>query len=444
MKAKPLQMFDFAMIASVLILGTLSVIFIYSSAFDSSGTMQDKLKTDYIKQIIWASGGLLSMVVLALLDYRKFKRYIPWLAAVTVVLLAVTLKFGRISHGARSWLSFGPINLQPAEFAKISFTLFLAWYLDKYRKHSDLKRFAIALLILVIPLGLILKQPDFGSAMVYIPIFIIVCFMADIPLRYLFIILLTGGLAVVLAVLPVWQEKIYKQPFFLVSILGNKRLFMIVVAATLMVALIGALGLLLFKKRYFYWIAYAFGIIFASLLLSVVARKFLQEYQVMRLIIFLDPYVEAKKSGWNIINSRIAIGSGQFTGKGFLLGTHSHYRYLPEQSTDFIFSILAEELGFIGCMIVFIAYFMILIRIVFVARNTTDYFGCLICTGFLAMFFFHFMVNVGMTMGIMPITGIPLPFVSYGGSAFVTNSIALGLVMSVRSRRLDFSATGYI
>ncbi len=444
MKTKPLQLFDFAMIASVLILGTLSVIFIYSSGIDSSGVMQPKHRLDYIKQIIWCVAGLIAMLVLAIIDYRKLKRYIPWLAGFSVLLLIFTLKFGIISHGARSWINLGPINLQPAEFTKVSFTLFLAWYLEKSRKDSGLKRFLISLLILALPIGLILKQPDFGSAMVYIPIFIVICFMADIPIRYLVLFLMTGMLTVILAVLPAWQEKIYQKPFLLVNILLNKRLFMIVAAATLMVAFIGALGLLLFKRKYFYWIAYAFGCIFVSLLLSVVARKFLQEYQVMRLIVFLDPYVDPKKSGWNIINSRIAIGSGQFTGKGFLMGTHSHYRYLPEQSTDFIFSILAEEFGFLGCMLVFAAYLMILFRIISTARNTTDYFGNLISAGFLGMFFFHFMVNVGMTMGMMPITGIPLAFVSYGGSAFVTNSVALGLVMSVRSRRLDFSIAGIV
>ena len=442
MKVKPLQLFDFSMIASVLVLGTLSVIFIYSSGIDSSGMMQDKRSMDYIKQILWCSAGLISMLVLALLDYRKLKRYVPWITGFTVALLMFTLKFGHESHGARSWINFGPIKLQPAEFAKISFTLFLAWYLDKYRKHSHIKRFIISLFILFIPMGLILLQPDFGSAMVYIPIFIVICFMADIPVHYIIMFLLTGVIAALLAVLPAWQEKIYQKPFLLVNLLNNKRLFMIVAAATLMVALIGALGLILFKKKYFYWIAYIFGIVFVGLILSVVVRKFLKDYQVMRLIVFLDPYVDAKGAGWNIINSRIAIGSGQFTGKGFLMGTHSHYRYLPEQSTDFIFSILAEEFGFLGCMAVFASYLLILLRIVSVARNTTDYFGNLISSGFLGMFFFHFMVNVGMTMGIMPITGIPLAFVSYGGSAFLTNSLALGLVMSVRSRRLDFSVAG--
>ncbi len=157
----------------------------------------------------------------------------------------------------------------------------------------------------------------------------------------------------------------------------------------------------------------------------------------MRLIVFLDPSVDPLGSGWNIIQSITAIGSGGFSGLGFLQGTQSHYRFLPQQSTDFIFSILSEEWGFVGGLTVFSLYLVIMIRGIIIIRKTENRFGTLIATGIVSMFLFHFTVNVGMVMGIMPITGIPLLFLSYGGSSLWTALSATGLLMSINMRRLD-------
>ena len=155
-----------------------------------------------------------------------------------------------------------------------------------------------------------------------------------------------------------------------------------------------------------------------------------------RLIIFLDPNIDPLNAGWNIIQSMTAIGSGGKTGLGFLKGTQSHYSFLPEQSTDFIFSILAEEWGFIGGLLVFGLYAIIFLRIFFIIQKTSDLFGKLIVSGVVAMLFFHFVVNIGMVMGFMPITGIPLLFLSYGGSSLWTAMIAIGLVIGINLRQL--------
>jgi rod shape determining protein RodA len=155
----------------------------------------------------------------------------------------------------------------------------------------------------------------------------------------------------------------------------------------------------------------------------------------MRLIVFLDPYVDPRGSGWHIIQSITAIGSGGLSGRGFLQGTHSQYQYLPEQSTDFIFSILSEEWGFFGGIIVFALFLLILMRLLRITRHTVDSFGSYIVAGLVSMYAFHFLVNVGMTMGIMPITGIPLLFVSYGGSALVSSMAGIGLTLRVLVRR---------
>jgi len=167
------------------------------------------------------------------------------------------------------------------------------------------------------------------------------------------------------------------------------------------------------------------------------AQKVLKEYQVMRLIVFLDPNIDPLKSGWNIRQSITAIGSGGLTGKGFLQGTQSHYRYLPQQSTDFIFSIISEELGLLGSLFIFLLFFIILFRMAFFLKNIRDFFSCGIIAGVFGIILFHFMINVGMAMGIMPITGIPLIFLSYGGSSLLAISVALGFVLGIGARRFS-------
>jgi rod shape determining protein RodA len=157
----------------------------------------------------------------------------------------------------------------------------------------------------------------------------------------------------------------------------------------------------------------------------------------MRLIVFLDPNVDPRGAGWNIIQSITAIGAGGLMGRGYLQGTQSHYQFLPEQSTDFIFSIFSEELGFLGGLAVFALFLIIYFRILLTMKTTIDPFAKYVCAGFLGMFSFHFLINVGMTMGIMPITGIPLLFMSYGGSAVLSAMICIGLILSIYIRRYD-------
>jgi rod shape determining protein RodA len=174
-----------------------------------------------------------------------------------------------------------------------------------------------------------------------------------------------------------------------------------------------------------------------SLGASFVSHKVLKDYQIMRLIVFLDPNVDPRGSGWNIIQSITAIGSGGLLGKGYLQGTQSHYRFLPQQSTDFIFSIFTEEWGFLGGLLVFTLFLIICLRLIRIMKNTSDTFGAYIAAGLSAMYIFHFLINVGMTMGIMPITGIPLHFMSYGGSSVISAMIGIGLSLSIHVRRFQ-------
>jgi rod shape determining protein RodA len=198
---------------------------------------------------------------------------------------------------------------------------------------------------------------------------------------------------------------------------------------------LATLGLLIFKSRYIYWFLYCIIIILLTYLMTLAATKIFSPYQYMRLIVFIDPDIDPRGHGWNIIQSITAIGSGGPVGKGFLQGTQSHYRYLPQQSTDFIFSIIAEETGFLGSFLIFVLYLVILIRSIMISYRSADMYGTFLSFGIIGMFAFHFLENIGMAMGIMPVTGIPLLFLSYGGSSIWTALIGIGLILSVDRAR---------
>lgn len=437
MRLKIFTSLDYLLLLCILFLTGIGIAFIYSSGFNSDGI---NVSNEYIKQIIWLGVGLVLLVLVALFDYRRLNKYSFHFFAFMLAVLIYTRFFGRLVNGARSWIGIGDFGIQPSELTKISFILFLAKYLENSMNEEPRKRFIHSLCIMGFPVGIILLQPDLGTASVFIPIFLFMCFMANIPVRYLMIVFLTGMFTITFTVLPVWETEILHESVPAIHILTNLKLRMLVSVAFLGITTIGVLGNLFFKKKYYYWITYFFGILSTSLFASVGAGKVLKPYQIARLIVFIDPYSDPKGSGWNIIQSQTAIGAGGLLGRGFLQGSQSHLRFLPQQSTDFIFSIFSEEMGFVGGIFMYAAFLCILLRILYVIKQTTNNYSCYIASGILGMFFFHFIVNVGMVMGIMPITGIPLPFMSYGGSALITNMIALGLIMSINSRRLDFKS----
>ena len=437
MKLKIIDAFDYVLLLCVLALTAMGIAFIYSSGINSDGILVTK---EYVKQIVWASLGLALIVVCALYDYRKTARYAYIVYAALGVVLLYTVAFGRYVNGARSWIGIGDFGVQPSEFGKIVFIVFLAKYLSESRTEIPFKRFVIAVSIFGFPALLILAQPDLGTASVYIPIFLVMCFMADIPLRYIFFVFGTGMTTIFFTVLPVWNDVIARQKIPAIGALTDMRLRLLLIAASLSITLIGiVVRRYLRGQRYFYWISYVSLIVSLSLLCSYGAGRVLKEYQISRLIVFMDPSVDPRGSGWNIIQSKIAIGAGGIFGRSFLHGTQSHYRFLPQQSTDFIFSILTEELGFIGGLAVFVLYGLIFFRTLKIMRNATGY-GLYIAAGILGMFFFHFFVNIGMVMGIMPITGIPLLFLSYGGSSLWTAMVAVGLLMSINYHKYGFDA----
>ncbi len=429
------KLFDYILFICVLSLVTIGIFFIYSSSVNSDGI---SVSNEYIRQIVFAGSGIIIMLTCAIFDYKRLARYIPFIFTAYLLVLIYTLFFGRVVNGARSWLGIGSFGIQPSELGKIVYIVFLAWYLERSQKTLPLKRFIISLCIMAAPMGLILIQPDMGTASVYLPIFLAMIFVAGIPIKYIVLIVCTGVISLLLTILPILNDEIFNQSIALSQVLVNSRLRLIVIVALGSISLIGLVGLFLYKNKYYYWITWIFGVLTTSFIASIFGGMILKDYQIKRLIVFLNPDIDPLGAGWNIIQSKIAIGSGGFLGQGFLQGTQSHYRFLPQQSTDFIFSILAEEIGFIGIFFVFVLFGVLFFRILYIMKNTKNTFGFYIEVGILAMFFFHFMVNVGVAMGIMPITGIPLFFLSYGGSSLWTAMIAIGLLKNINYRRLDY------
>jgi rod shape determining protein RodA len=436
MKLRDFLEIDFFLFFAVIILMVFGILFIYSSGITSTGLL---ISHEYIRQIVWAISGIIAALFLAMINYRRLYDIAIYFYLGVLILLIYTCFFGRLVNGARAWIGIGSFGIQPSEFAKITTIIFLARYLDGSKRNPNhLVRFALSCIIVFVPMVIILLQPDFGTSLVFIPILLGMTFIAGISFRYIIFlsacILFTG----IFMVLPLWQSYILRGAMPFLSIFRNVRFVAIGVAALFLVIVIAFIGFRLYKKRYFFWIIYGSAIIAFSLGVSFVSHRVLKDYQLMRLIVFLDPNVDPRGAGWNIIQSITAIGSGGLWGKGYLQGTQSHYRFLPQQSTDFIFSIFSEEWGLLGGILVFALFLLICLRLIKTMKTTSDTFGVFITAGLSAMFIFHFLINVGMTMGIMPITGIPLLFMSYGGSALLSAMLGIGLTLSIYIRRYQY------
>lgn len=359
-----IRFMDQIMNLSVLVLTALGILIIYSAAFDKGAGVS---KMFYQKQIIWACVGLFVFWILYSWDYRKLLKGAPLLYALSLFFLLLVLFVGSKKMGAQRWLTLGGFVFQPSEFSKLILILVLTGYLSRFTEYRTTFRYFLGSLILVgIPMLFILKQPDLGTALIYIPILFIMLFVAQVPLKYL-IGLAAGGVALA--------------PFM--------------------------------------WFL-------------------LKEYQKNRLLVFLDPHRDPLGAGYNLIQSKIAVGSGGWLGKGWLEGTQNQLNFLPERHTDFIFSVIGEEWGFVGGLFILLLYFVLISGALNVADKAQDRAGQLMASGIAAFFIAHVFINIGMTIGIMPITGLPLPFLSYGGTSLITILAAFALLQNIYSHRFYF------
>ena len=428
--------FDITLFTATFFLMIAGILFVYSSGVTAAGEVYS---FEYVRQIIWVVSGLLILLGFSLFNYNRLRGLSPYFYLGCIVLLIVTLIIGREVNGAKSWLGIGELGIQPSEFMKIATILLLANFLVYVgQRIRQLKFFLLAFLISLVPVLVILLQPDMGTALVYFPIFVVMTFFAGARIRHIVFLIATGLLVVMLSIMPGFEEVIFGEQVPVFAVFTDRRILLFFMGSLLLMCLVSLWGHLVFKKKYFYWVGYVTLILAVSILGLLLARRVLKEYQIMRLLIFLNPYIDPKGAGWNIIQSVTAIGSGGFSGKGFLMGTQSHYNYLPQQSTDFIFSILAEEWGFVGGIFVILLFLIIILRGIRILTHAKDSFAIQIGAGVVAMIFFHVFVNVGMTMGIMPVTGIPLFFLSYGGSSLWTASIGIGILLNIYMRRYNY------
>lgn len=328
-----------------------------------------------IKQIIWTVLGLTVMTVILFISYEDWPKYTKVLYVLNIIMLIAVIFAGKKALGAQRWIAIGPFVFQPSEFAKLIIIVTFGDFLARREgRLNTLKELVPAFAFIGVPMLLILAQPDLGTALVFIAITFGMLFMAGANNKILFS-LIGGGSAVGMG----WLYAYFKNP-------GQV------------------------------WVP-------------------LHDYQVDRLTIFLDPYRDPLGNGYHIIQSQIAIGSGGLSGKGIFNGSQNQLNFLPEQHTDFIFSVVGEEMGFIGAILLLTLFFIVMYRGIRIASMAKDTYGTLLASGVVAMLAFHVLVNVGMTVGIMPVTGLPLPFFSYGGSSMLTNMMAIGIIQNVYARR---------
>ena len=355
------QNFDWTLLIIALLLAAFGLTTLYSAARAGFDTTQ----AFYFKQLMWYGVGLLIMIASFLVSYKRFDQYAYSAYAICVFLLVAVLLVGKLVAGSKRWLVFGPISLQPSELAKVAVILVLARYYSRTAsiKGMRLRDLVIPVLLIAVPVALIVKQPDLGTAMM--------------------ILLIAASLTVFV--------KIEKRAMIAIGSFGTVTIPMI-------------------------WLL-------------------LKGYQKQRILTFLEPDRDPLGAGYHIIQSKIAIGAGMLSGKGFLKGTQNALSFLPEHQTDFIFSVLAEDWGFIGSATLLFLFLMLIVWSLNIAHGCRDAFGALLAIGVTALIGWEVFINVGLVMGLMPVVGIPLPFVSYGGSAILSMMLCMGILMNISMRK---------
>ncbi|MBI5555979.1 MAG: rod shape-determining protein RodA, partial [Elusimicrobia bacterium] len=350
------------------------------------------------------------------------------------------LVFGAKVRGTKSWFVLGLFSFQPSELVKLAFIMFLAKYVEGMRYWDSWRDLLWPFVFTLLPVGLILLQPDFGSTLVFFPILVALLYIGGCRLKYIVALAGFGLLMSGFMLVRIYADlKGSAVDNYIIRVIANFNYMMVfLVALFLLLALIYFLARRLKYELDFKQMMAGFSVVAASIFSSYIFEFLLKTYQKKRLIVFLDPYLDPLGAGYNIIQSKIAVGSGTLFGKGLLYGTQSRLGFLPEQHTDFIFSVLAEEFGFIGGALLLILLFIIIWRGIMIINQARDEFGALVATGTVTMFAFHILLNIGMTLGIMPITGVPLPLVSYGGSSLVMNMLAIGILLNIRMKRFYY------
>ena len=361
MRKRELKNMEWGLLISAIILSIIGIIALFSAT-------QETGYEEFQKQIVWVVVSLVAMVIVMLIDYEVLVKISPVFYGLFIILLIAVL-FTEPINGASSWFNIGGFSFQPGEFAKIFVILFLAFVISKiqYRYKEDINkptRILIILATVLVPVLLIIKEPDYGTAAAYIVALAVILFTSGLDKKYII-----GTIILILIAVPLLY-------FFI-----------------------------------------------------------LPEHAKARIDIFLNPESDPRGAGYNIIQSKLAIGAGGLTGMGLLKGNQTQLGFLYPKTTDFIFAVIGEEMGFIVAGAIIIIYVYFITKVLYIAKTAKDTTGSIIASGIAGVFIFHFLENVGMVMGLLPITGVPLPFISYGGSSMITNYIMLGILLNISGKR---------
>ncbi len=431
---------DIPLLLIVVGLGTIGVIFSYSSQIQIFETGAINPYNRYIKQFFYLLSGLILVWGVSLIPYRKLAEHSHIFYIGILAVLTFTLVLGTVVNQSRRWISLGGISLQPSEFAKIVIVVFTANYLDKLKHGMNHVRSLFILCALLAPVfGLIVLQPDLGTAIVFIPVVMIMVATVNIKPLYILTLLSISFLVLGSCFLLAYSENTAFANGVLQGVNYRRVLFFLLIVSLLFSTTLWIFNFRLMNK-FLLRLSNVFTVIaFSCVLTYLTYDVLLKNYQKKRLLTFFNPYQDKWDLGYNVIQSQITIGSGKIWGKGLFKGVQSQLGFLPSKSTDFIFSIIAEELGFVGACLVILLIFSLLFRLAQIALRVKDYLGGLMVVGFLALFSIETFVNMGMTLGLVPVTGLPLPFLSSGGSTLWSSLIVVGIVSNIYTRRYIYS-----
>ena len=398
---------------SLVVLGWINI---YAADYDLDRTASFfDLNQSATKQLIWIGASFLLIAVIFILDYRFYDSfgYVIW--GVSVFFLLAVLFFGKEVAGSTSWFEIGFIKIQPSEFAKIATAIGLAKYLSSQNVGVSYKyKLGISAFLFSIPMGLIIMQGDLGTAMVFGSL-ILVLFREGLSTKLLFF-------------------SFYAVLLFLLTLLIDQWILLFMVLALFLIGL----GLFIKNRKaliFIFWLS----ILSCGLIKSVdfVLNQVLKEHQQLRVMSLINPNADPLGIGWNVMQSKIAIGSGGFMGKGFLKGTQTKFDFVPAQTTDFIFCTIGEEQGWLGTTLIMTLFGAFLLRLLTIAERQKSRFIRIYGYSVVSIIFFHFAINIAMTIGLFPVIGIPLPFFSYGGSSLWTFTMLLFILLRLDSQRME-------
>jgi rod shape determining protein RodA len=415
---------DVALVLTAMALWIIGVLLVFSAThIYESGPLIHSTRN----QIIWIVMGIFIILVVASIPTKFYFSFAYVLYGASLLLLLYGAITGVISKGAERWVSIAGLRVQPSEFAKIGLLLALARYFStKTISIERLTSFIVPGILMMVPFGLILKQPDLGTALILALMSVPMLYWAGLPVLELFF-LMSPVASLALSAIPlilaftfntregVWEAIPWGVFFvFLCGVLYFSRPRFIILAGVVIVNL------------------------FTAGVTTVAWNGVLQDYQKKRILSFINPQMDPSGAGYQVIQSKVAIGSGSVMGKGYLQGTQTRLSFLPEQHTDFIFSVLGEQFGLMGCFAIILLFLFLIIRGYTTTQMVRNRFTNLVIVGSVSLLAFHVFINIAMTLGMMPVVGVPLPFLSYGGSFTITIAILLGFLLNARYSKQDF------